>query len=77
MSNGRMNLIFKNETKRIDIPTDLEDLEKKFHKEFMPDKSKVYIFNYLDSDDEENYVDNDTDYFKFLGDYKDKQPYKI
>ena len=72
-----MNLIFNDETKKIDVPNDIEDLEKKFYKEFNCDKEKVYIFNYLDSDDEDNFFDTDTDYFKYLDDYKDKQPYKI
>ena len=78
MSKKKLNLLYNEEQKTIDCPNYFDQLEDAFFKEFNCNRySKVYTFNYLDSDNEEYLIDNDTDYCGYLEKNKNNDCYKI
>ena len=77
MSNGiKVILLYENKEKQIKVPESFEDFEKVFYKEFNENKNKQFGYYYLDSDDEENNFDNESEYVQALDEFKKKKKYE-
>ena len=76
MSNAndiKIILLYENKDKQIKVPEYFEDLEKEFCKEFNKSKNQKYSFNYLDSDDEENNISDESEYKQALDESRSKK----